>query len=163
METDHTAAGTLDVNDHTLSPYADTTGHDSLTGASVQTDTAGAPGESVTDGNVQTDMSRLAVTDGLLKYTDSVHETGTEYTDASQTHSDVVQTHLPATGDPLAVSSQTDVMGTASAEPQGTPGSPTGRPGATEQTQTAVSAGEQYHTSGQGPEGAENVELEDTC
>nr|XP_055076526.1 uncharacterized protein si:ch211-80h18.1 isoform X7 [Misgurnus anguillicaudatus] len=74
METDHTAAGTLDVNDHTLSPYADTTGHDSLTGASVQTDTAGAPGESVTDGNVQTDMSRLAVTDGLLKYTACVSE-----------------------------------------------------------------------------------------
>ncbi|CAJ1084289.1 uncharacterized protein si:ch211-80h18.1 [Xyrichtys novacula] len=43
-------------------------------------------------------------------------------------------------------------------------GTNTGHPGAaTENTQTAGPVTEQYHPSGQGPEGAENVELEDTC
>ncbi|XP_073677973.1 uncharacterized protein [Garra rufa] len=166
-EMHHTAVGALDLNDHTLSPYADTTGLDGVTGASMQTDMAGAAGDPVTDGQAQTDMTgqgHLAVTDGMPNYTaDSVRETGTGFTDASETHSSMVQTDLPVTGDPFTgVSSQTDAMGTATAEPQGTLGSPS-QPGATEQTQPAVSAGEQYHTSGQGPEGAENVELEDTC
>ncbi|KAA0709922.1 hypothetical protein E1301_Tti020246 [Triplophysa tibetana] len=154
------------VLDHTLSPYSDTTGQDGVTGASAQTDLAGVAGELATDGHVLTDTTdrgHLAVTDGFPQHTDSVKATGAGFTDISQTHSDVVQTDLQATGDPFAVSSQTDVMGTATAEPQGTHGGSTGHPGATEQTQTAVSAGEQYHTSGQGPEGAENVELEDTC
>ncbi|XP_051948404.1 uncharacterized protein si:ch211-80h18.1 isoform X2 [Xyrauchen texanus] len=172
-ETHHTAGdqhaasshvvSTLDINDHTLSPYADTTGLDSVTGAIAQTDMAGAAGELVTDGNTKTDMSRhgqLGVTDGMPNYTDSAHATGTDFTDASQTQSNIVQTDLPVTGDLFAVSSQTNATGTA--EPQGTLGGPS-QPGATEQTQPAVSAGEQYHTSGQGPEGAENVELEDTC
>ncbi|XP_016133425.1 hornerin-like [Sinocyclocheilus grahami] len=150
-EMHHTAVGALDQSDHTLSPYADTTGFDGVTGASMQTDMAGAAGDLVT----QTDMTghgHLAVTDGVPNYTaDSVRATGTGFTDASETHSSMVQTDLPVTGDPFTgVSSQTDAMGT-------------GQPGATEQTQPAVSAGEQYHTSGQGPEGAENVELEDTC
>ncbi|XP_051729649.1 uncharacterized PE-PGRS family protein PE_PGRS54 isoform X3 [Ctenopharyngodon idella] len=149
------AVGALDLVDHTLSPYADTTGRDGVTGASAQTDMAGVAGDPVTEGQVQTDMTgqgHLAVTDGMPNYTaDSVHATGTGFTDASETHSSMVQTDLPVTGDPFTgVSSQTDAMGT-------------GQPGATEQTQPAVSAGEQYHTSGQGPEGAENVELEDTC
>ncbi|KAK7139497.1 hypothetical protein R3I93_016589 [Phoxinus phoxinus] len=115
---------------------------------------AGVAGDLVTEGQAQTDVTgqgHLAVTDGMPNYTDSVHATGTGFTDASETHSSMVQTDLPVTGDPFTgVSSQTDAMGT-------------GQPGATEQTQPAVSAGEQYHTSGQGPEGAENVELEDTC
>ncbi|XP_056336180.1 uncharacterized PE-PGRS family protein PE_PGRS54 [Danio aesculapii] len=148
------AVGALGLSDHTLSPYADTTGHDGVTGAGGQTDMAGAAGEPVTDGQAQTDLTgqgHLAVTDGMPNYTDSVHATGTGFTDASETHSIMVQTDLPVTGGPFtAGSSQTDAMGT-------------GQPGATEQTQPAVSAGEQYHTSGQGPEGAENVELEDTC
>uniref|UniRef100_A0A8C1A312 Si:ch211-80h18.1 n=1 Tax=Cyprinus carpio carpio TaxID=630221 RepID=A0A8C1A312_CYPCA len=165
-EIHHTAVGALDQSDHTLSPYADTTGFDGVTGASMQTDMAGAAGDPVTDGQTQTDMTgqgHLAVTDSVPNYTaDSVRATGTGFTDASETHSSMVQTDLPVTGDPFTgVSSQTDAMGTA--EPQGTLRSPTGQPGATEQTQPAVSAGEQYHTSGQGPEGAENVELEDTC
>ncbi|XP_042632238.1 secreted protein C-like isoform X1 [Cyprinus carpio] len=156
-EMHHTAVGALDLNDHTLSPYSDTTGFDSVNGARAQTDMAGAAGDPVTDGQTLTDVTgleHLAVTDGMLNYTaDSVLATGTGFTDASDTHSSMVQTDLPATvtGDPFTgVSSQTDAMGT-------------GQPGATEQTQTAVSAGEQYHTSGQGTEGAENVELEDTC
>ncbi|XP_016317929.1 hornerin-like [Sinocyclocheilus anshuiensis] len=153
-EMHHTAVGALDLNDHTLSPYTDTIGFDGVTGARAQTDMAGAAGDPVTDGQTLTDMTgqgHLAVTDGMPNYTDSVRATGTGFTDASETHSSMVQTDLPVTGDPFTgVSSQTDAMGT-------------GQPGATEQTQTAVSAGEQYHTSGQGPEGAENVELEDTC
>lgn len=148
------AVGALGLSDHTLSPYADTTGHDGVTGAGAQTDMAGAAGEPVTDGQAQTDLTgqgHLAVTDGMPNYTDSVLATGTGFTDASETHSIMVQTDLPVTGGPFtAGSSQTDAMGT-------------GQPGATEQTQPAVSAGEQYHTSGQGPEGAENVELEDSC
>ncbi|XP_026087230.1 uncharacterized protein LOC113061932 [Carassius auratus] len=150
----HTAVGALDLNDHTLSPYTDTTGFDGVIGAGAQTDMAGAGGDPATDGQTLTDMTgqgHLAVTDGMPNYTDSVRATGTGFTDASDTHSSMVQTDLPVTGDPFTgVSSQTDAMGT-------------GQPGATEQTQTAVSAGEQYHTSGQGFEGAENVELEDTC
>ncbi|XDV33802.1 hypothetical protein PO909_004074 [Leuciscus waleckii] len=148
------AVGALDLVDHTLSPYADTTGLDGVTGGSAQTDMAGVASDPVTEGQAQTDVTgqgHLAVTDGMPNYTDSVHATGTGFTDASETHSSMVQTDLPVTGDPFTgVSSQTDAMGT-------------GQPGATEQTQPAVSAGEQYHTSGQGPEGAENVELEDTC
>ncbi|XP_051526523.1 uncharacterized protein si:ch211-80h18.1 [Myxocyprinus asiaticus] len=124
-ETHHTAGdqhaasshvvSTLDINDHTLSPYADTTGLDSVTGAIAQTDMAGAAGELVTDGNTKTDMSghrQLGVTAGMPNYTDSVHATGTEFTDASQTQSSMVQTDLPVTGDPFAVSSQTDATGT---------------------------------------------------
>ncbi|XP_077050999.1 uncharacterized protein LOC143701533 isoform X2 [Siphateles boraxobius] len=149
------AVGALDLVDHTLSPYADTTGREGVTGGSAQTDMAGVAGDPMTEGQAQTDVTgqgHLAVTDGMPNYTaDSVHATGTGFTDASETHSSMVQTDLPVTGDPFTgVSSQTDAMGT-------------GQPGATEQTQPAVSAGEQYHTSGQGPEGAENVELEDTC
>ncbi|XP_056254663.1 glycine-rich protein 1 isoform X2 [Seriola aureovittata] len=37
------------------------------------------------------------------------------------------------------------------------------RPAVTDHTQAAGSVTEQYNPSGQGPEGAENVELEDTC
>ncbi|XP_030266372.1 uncharacterized protein LOC115577628 isoform X3 [Sparus aurata] len=39
----------------------------------------------------------------------------------------------------------------------------TGHPAMTDHTQMAGSVTEQYNPSGQGPEGAENVELEDTC
>ncbi|XP_050992523.1 hornerin isoform X2 [Labeo rohita] len=97
-EMHHTAVATLDLNDHTLSPYADTTGLDGVTGANMQTDMAGAAGDPVTDGQTQTDMTgqgHLAVTDGMPNYTDSVHETGTGFTDASETHSSMVQTDLP--------------------------------------------------------------------
>nr|XP_021323745.1 uncharacterized protein LOC555593 isoform X5 [Danio rerio] len=123
------AVGALGLSDHTLSPYADTTGHDGVTGAGAQTDMAGAAGEPVTDGQAQIDMTgqgHLAVTDGMPNYTDSVLATGTGFTDASETHSIMVQTDLPVTGGPFtAGSSQTDAMGT-------------GQPGATEQTQPAA-------------------------
>ncbi|XP_036948925.1 uncharacterized protein si:ch211-80h18.1 [Acanthopagrus latus] len=42
-------------------------------------------------------------------------------------------------------------------------GTDSGHPAVTDHTQMAGSVTEQYNPSGQGPEGAENVELEDTC
>ncbi|KTG37302.1 hypothetical protein cypCar_00032584, partial [Cyprinus carpio] len=81
---DKQKVGALDLNDHTLSPYSDTTG---------------AAGDPVTDGQTLTDVTgleHLAVTDGMLNYTaDSVLATGTGFTDASDTHSSMVQTDLP--------------------------------------------------------------------
>ncbi|XP_047664170.1 uncharacterized protein si:ch211-80h18.1 isoform X5 [Tachysurus fulvidraco] len=151
--------------------------------------TAGLEGESVTNGHRQIDITIVSesiysstppdtlgyestgVTEGISNHTDSVIDTGAGFTDsliktpildASQTHYSMVQTELIVTGDPAGVSLHTHAMGTAVTEPQGTLRG-LNQPGATEQTQAAVSAGEQYHTSGQGPEGAENVELEDTC
>ncbi|KAK9527040.1 hypothetical protein VZT92_015706 [Zoarces viviparus] len=67
--------------------------------------------------------------------------------------------------------SQTDLvtMATAStgrvivsADPTGTPFD-SSHPAVTDHTEMAGSVTEQYNPSGQGPEGAENVELEDTC
>ncbi|TMS17967.1 hypothetical protein E3U43_010293 [Larimichthys crocea] len=51
---------------------------------------------------------------------------------------------------------------TVSADPTGRPLDST-NPAVTDHTQAAGSVTEQYNPSGQGPEGAENVELEDTC
>lgn len=60
------------------------------------------------------------------------------------------------------VTMATDLTGTASANPTGGP-LDSSHPAVTDHTQTAGSVTEQYNPSGQGPEGAENVELEDTC
>ncbi|KAM6903284.1 uncharacterized protein PEZ65_018126 [Lycodopsis pacificus] len=49
-----------------------------------------------------------------------------------------------------------------SADPTGTPFD-SSHPAVTDHTEMAGSVTEQYNPSGQGPEGAENVELEDTC
>ncbi|XP_072532617.1 uncharacterized protein [Salminus brasiliensis] len=173
------AAGALDLKGPTLSPYARIT-DGAVTDSGTQTDMAGLAGEQVTDGHSQMDITAMShiiysseapvtsgyegvgVTEGISNHTDSVLEAGLGFTDASQTHNSVVQTEFPVTGAPMGASSQADAMGTATSEPQGTLGGPS-QLGATEQTQPAASAGEQFHTSGQGPEGAENVELEDTC
>ncbi|XP_071355892.1 dentin sialophosphoprotein isoform X2 [Trachinotus anak] len=58
----------------------------------------------------------------------------------------------------------TDSTGTdaVSADPTGSPPD-FSHPAVTHHTQVAGSVTEQYNPSGQGPEGAENVELEDTC
>ncbi|XP_017549079.1 autotransporter adhesin BpaC isoform X1 [Pygocentrus nattereri] len=191
-ETQHTAgeqyglatqtdtAGTLDIKDPTLSPFAKIT-DGAVTGAGTQTDVAGLAGEPVTIGHIPMDMTAMGdavysssppgtigydgrgVTEGISNNTaDTVPEAGRGFADVSRSHNSVVQTEVPVTGGPAGASTQTDAMGTATSEPQGTLGGPS-QLGATEQIQPAVSAGEQYHTSGQGPEGAENVELEDTC
>ncbi|GAA6088735.1 uncharacterized protein si:ch211-80h18.1 isoform X18 [Tachysurus ichikawai] len=165
-------AETLDVKDPTISPLTDIPSEAAVTshaaGVGTHTVMTGLQGESVTNGHRQIDITIVSesiysstppdtlgyestgVTEGISNHTDSVIDTGAGFTDASQTHYSMVQTELIATGDPAGVSSHTHATGTD-------------QPGATEQTQAAVSAGEQYHTSGQGPEGAENVELEDTC
>ncbi|XP_058233289.1 uncharacterized protein si:ch211-80h18.1 isoform X3 [Hemibagrus wyckioides] len=177
----HTGVETLDVKDPTISPITDIPSEAVVTshaaGVGMHTDVTGEP---LTNGHRQMDITIVGdsiyssrppdtsgyestgVTEGISNHTDSVLDTRAGFTDASQTHSSMVQTELIVTGDPVGVSSQTDATGTAVAEPQGTLRG-LNQPGATEQTQPAVSAGEQYHTSGQGPEGAENVELEDTC
>lgn len=180
----HTAE-TLDVKDPTIIPVTKIPSEAAVTsraaGVGTQADvTAGLEGEPVTNGHRQIDITIMGdsiytsrpadtlgyestgVTEGISNHTDSMVDTRAGFTDASQTHSSVIQTELIVTGDPVGVSSQTDATGTAVAEPHGTLRG-LSQPGATEQTQAAVSAGEQYHTSGQGPEGAENVELEDTC
>ncbi|XP_017310714.1 aggrecan core protein isoform X4 [Ictalurus punctatus] len=181
----HTHTETLDVKDPTIIPVTKIPSEAAVTsraaGVGTQADvTAGLEGEPVTNGHRQIDITIMGdsiytsrpadtlgyestgVTEGISNHTDSMVDTRAGFTDASQTHSSVIQTELIVTGDPVGVSSQTDATGTAVAEPHGTLRG-LSQPGATEQTQAAVSAGEQYHTSGQGPEGAENVELEDTC
>ncbi|KAG1948388.1 hypothetical protein F2P79_012155 [Pimephales promelas] len=117
------AVGVLDLTlvDHTLSPYADTTGRDGVTGGSAQTDMAGVAGDPLTEGQAQTDVTgqgQLAVTDGMPNYTgnhvsssrhmsvyqarvscvvcvsekaDSVHATGTGFTGELT----LVHTHTP--------------------------------------------------------------------
>ncbi|XP_053348869.1 uncharacterized protein si:ch211-80h18.1 isoform X2 [Clarias gariepinus] len=178
-------AGTLDLKDPTISPISEIPSETAVTlhavSMGMQTDvTAGLVGGPVTNGQRRIDVTIMqdaiyssvppgtlgyestGVTEGISNHTDSLIETRVGFTDAAQTQSSVIQTELIVTGDPARVSSQTDATGTAVAEPHGTLRG-LNQPGATEQTQPAVSAGEQYHTSGQGPEGAENVELEDTC
>ncbi|XP_069544110.1 uncharacterized protein [Brachyistius frenatus] len=66
-------------------------------------------------------------------------------------HTDLVTVTTDSTG--------TD---TVPADPTGTP-LDSSHPAVTDHTQMAGSITEQYNPSGQGPEGAENVELEDTC
>uniref|UniRef100_A0A3Q1GMF8 Uncharacterized LOC110958971 n=1 Tax=Acanthochromis polyacanthus TaxID=80966 RepID=A0A3Q1GMF8_9TELE len=62
------------------------------------------------------------------------------------------------------VTMATDSIGTdtVAADSTGTPFD-SSHPAVTDHTQMAGPVTEQYHPSGQGPEGAENVELEDTC
>ncbi|XP_003459707.3 uncharacterized protein si:ch211-80h18.1 isoform X1 [Oreochromis niloticus] len=80
---------------------------------------------------------------------------------------DVTQTHNPVSG----VHPHTDLV-TMTADFSGTDTVATDHtgkllnsslPAVTDHTQMAGSVTEQYNPSGQGPEGAENVELEDTC
>ncbi|XP_035848888.1 uncharacterized protein si:ch211-80h18.1 [Sander lucioperca] len=75
------------------------------------------------------------------------------YTDTGVfSHTDLVTMATDSTGTDTAVS----------ADPTGSP-LDLSRPAVTDHTQTAGPVTEQYNPSGQGPEGAENVELEDTC
>ncbi|KAJ7991725.1 hypothetical protein DPEC_G00286860 [Dallia pectoralis] len=93
-------------------------------------------------------MDDMAVTRGLMNSTDSALEFGHEFT---------------VTGDPHRALSQTEAVGTVTSDPQGSTLQTSSPLGVTEQTHHAVTATEQYNPSGQGPEGGENVELEDTC
>ncbi|XP_038133039.1 collagen alpha-2(I) chain isoform X3 [Cyprinodon tularosa] len=64
--------------------------------------------------------------------------------------------------DPVTVMADSTGTDTVTAHPSGTPFDSRHLAG-TDQTQMAGSVTEQYNPSGQGPEGAENAELEDTC
>ncbi|AWP21189.1 Hypothetical protein SMAX5B_003192 [Scophthalmus maximus] len=64
--------------------------------------------------------------------------------------------------DLVTVATDFTVTDTVSADPTGSPAE-TSHPAVTDHTQAAGSVTEQYNPSGQGPEGAENVELEDSC
>ncbi|XP_018587317.1 uncharacterized protein LOC108921989 isoform X2 [Scleropages formosus] len=74
----------------------------------------------------------------------------------------LLRTETPVAGEPHSAAPHTDATDAVTADPKGVRDG-FSHLGTTPQTQSAVPAGEQYITSGQGPEGAENVELEDTC
>ncbi|KAJ8386844.1 hypothetical protein AAFF_G00166390 [Aldrovandia affinis] len=130
-------------------------------------------------------LGEMAVTSGHTNTRDSFLGVGLDAgsTDLVDLQGARIQTEAPVTGDTLKTMSQTDAVGTVTADPQGIheglnisieagtrDGTAVGMsweyPGQsdiTPQAQPAASAAEQYITSGQGPQGAENVELEDSC
>ncbi|XP_046906622.1 uncharacterized protein si:ch211-80h18.1 [Hypomesus transpacificus] len=108
-----------------------------------------------------TESSVTGVPSNTFPQTDAV---GT-YT-ATDTATDMATGTATDTATDMATGTTTDTttdMATdkGTADPQAARGS--SQPAGTEQSQLAVPAAEQYNTSGQGPEGAEDVELEDTC
>ncbi|XP_031441747.1 uncharacterized protein LOC116224940 isoform X2 [Clupea harengus] len=173
-----TTAGTFEGIDHTYGTHTDMAGGPTDAGAQENgavTDAAG--GEPVTHVQIHveaTAMGRIygssppdtvgheGVTDAQARFTDSLTGPRHGFTDMVDSHSVLAQTDAPVTQHPHEVLDHTGSMASVTSGPQGTIGG-SSQPGVTEQTQPAVSAGEQYNTSGQGLEGAENVELEDTC
>ncbi|XP_028820463.1 collagen alpha-1(III) chain [Denticeps clupeoides] len=138
-----------------------------------QTGAETAAGESVTSAHIQVEVTALgdvygsrppgtmgAVTDGQPRVTDMPPDGSHGFT--GMFHGAFTQTEHPVTDSPHGAFDHTGVVDAVTADLQGTVGV-SSQPGVTEQTLPAVSAGEQYNTSGQGPQGAENVELEDTC
>ncbi|KAJ8273380.1 hypothetical protein GJAV_G00100950 [Gymnothorax javanicus] len=119
-----------------------------------QTDVLDRGMESVTSSHIQADITGLddvAMTGGHTNTTDSVNLGGGH-----------TETSVPVTGDTLNTMTQTDMMDMVTADPQGVHKG-LSQTGITPLAQHAASAAEQYVTSGQGPEGTENVELEDSC
>ncbi|XP_040928784.1 mucin-19 isoform X1 [Betta splendens] len=112
-----------------------------------------------------TDLTGGAVTSLQVDLTASIVELSHDITDSSPAvlHADSVDTFTGVYGHADLVTVATDLTGRDRVS------DPTGRPmdyshpAVTEHTQTAGPVTEQFNTSGQGPEGAENVELEDTC
>ncbi|KAG7458220.1 hypothetical protein MATL_G00236030 [Megalops atlanticus] len=147
-------------------PHSDLTGMgvEPVTSLHMQADTTAlgdAPSSSPPD---PAGLGEVAVTSGHANSTESLLGAGLEAgsTDSVGLQGMHVQTDSPVTGDTPGSTSQADGAGTVTADPQGIHEG-LSQSGVTAQTQPAASAGEQYITSGQGPEGAENVELEDTC
>ncbi|XP_062343255.1 uncharacterized protein si:ch211-80h18.1 [Osmerus eperlanus] len=108
-----------------------------------------------------TESSVTGVPSNTFTQTDAV---GTHT--ATDTATDMATGTATDTATDMATGTTTDTttdMATdkGTADPQAARGS--SQPAGTEQSQLAVPAAEQYNTSGQGPEGAEDVELEDTC
>ncbi|XP_071231352.1 uncharacterized protein [Salvelinus alpinus] len=154
-----TDVGLLDAGEHGVVSHHDDMGavtdgvavqhHDDVHTVSPQTDTTGAAEELVTSSHTQIDITALGVnvySASAPGTPDSVLGFGHDTTVVAEAHSVFIQTDSPVTADA-----------------QGSTLQASSHPGVTEQTQPAVSAAEQYNPSGQGPEGAENVELEDTC
>ncbi|XP_074469136.1 uncharacterized protein LOC141754141 isoform X7 [Sebastes fasciatus] len=78
-------------------------------------------------------------------------------------HTDLVTMATDSTGTDTVPADPTGTpLDSTPADPTGTP-LDSSHPAVTDHTQMAGSVTEQYNPSGQGPEGAENVELEDTC
>ncbi|XP_055368702.1 mucin-1 isoform X2 [Betta splendens] len=98
-----------------------------------------------------------------LVNTNAVTDQPISHTDPHTDLTDSVDTFTGVYGHADLVTVATDLTGRDRVS------DPTGRPmdyshpAVTEHTQTAGPVTEQFNTSGQGPEGAENVELEDTC
>ncbi|XP_066571889.1 mucin-21 isoform X3 [Amia ocellicauda] len=132
---------------HGLSQNTDLTGH---LHSSVSPDPVGVAGVAVT--SMHMDSTAGGDHPGASTHT---HSAG-----VVDQHSSVIHTESPFTGDPLVSMAQSD--STVTANPRDIHDR-LSNPGTTSATEPAVSVGEQYITSGQGPEGTQNVELEDTC
>ncbi|XP_033981094.1 uncharacterized protein si:ch211-80h18.1 isoform X2 [Trematomus bernacchii] len=92
----------------------------------------------------------------VVLHTDTLHTVSGFF----DSHTDLVTV---ATDSTATDSTATDSTATDSvSDPTGTP-LDSSHPALTDHTHTAGPITEQYNPSGQGPEGAENVELEDTC
>ncbi|KAJ8267641.1 hypothetical protein COCON_G00128130 [Conger conger] len=169
------------VEAHTIIPQTDVMGEGSLHDAMPHTDITDLGMETVTSSHIPADatvtgdiLSSSALgTAGLGEAVmDSGHTNTTELflgsgleagiTDSVNLQGEHIETAVPVTGDTLNTMSQAGGVGTVTANPQGVHDG-LSQTGITPQGQRAASAAEQYITSGQGPQGTENVELEDTC
>ncbi|KAM4539995.1 uncharacterized protein PAE49_020709 isoform 7-T8 [Odontesthes bonariensis] len=133
--------------------------HSDLHTQSLQTDLIGGA-ESVTSLHIDLTASGLALgrditeSSPVILHTESVDGVTHTLSPVSGVHSHtdlVTITAADSTG-----------TGTVTADPTGTPFD-SSHPAVTDHTQIAGSVTEQYNPSGQGPEGAENLEAEDTC
>ncbi|XP_063040959.1 uncharacterized protein si:ch211-80h18.1 [Engraulis encrasicolus] len=173
-----TTAGTVDGIDHTFGAQIDMGGPLDMGGVDVNGAGADvAVGEAVTNAQAPLEATAMGgvhgssppdtvghggVTDAQTRFTDSLSEPRHGFTDIVDSHSPAAQTDITVTEHPHRAIDHTGSMDSVTAGPQGTVGG-SSQPGVTEQTQPAVSAVEQHNPSGQGLEGPENVELEDTC
>ncbi|XP_064204429.1 uncharacterized protein LOC135261755 isoform X5 [Anguilla rostrata] len=156
------------VEGHTIIPQTDVMGQGSSHELVPHTDITDLGVEPVTSSHVQADITGLggeALATGYTNSTELFPGAGLEAgsTDSANLQGEHIETAVPVTGDALNTMSQTDGVGMVTADPQGVNDGLIGQTGITPQAQPAASAAEQYITSGQGPEGAENVELEDSC
>ncbi|XP_064204428.1 uncharacterized protein LOC135261755 isoform X4 [Anguilla rostrata] len=167
----HTIIPQTDVmgqgSSHELVPHTDITdlGVEPVTSSHVQADIT-APGDMLSTSVLDTaGLGGEALATGYTNSTELFPGAGLEAgsTDSANLQGEHIETAVPVTGDALNTMSQTDGVGMVTADPQGVNDGLIGQTGITPQAQPAASAAEQYITSGQGPEGAENVELEDSC
>ncbi|KAJ8334107.1 hypothetical protein SKAU_G00397460 [Synaphobranchus kaupii] len=149
---------------HTIIPQTDVMGavslHESMphTGITV-------PGDILSSSVLDIGgLGEEATASGHSNTTELLLGTGLEpgSTDSVNLQGEHIEPAAPVTGGALNTMSQTDGVGMVTADPQGIHEG-LSQSGITPQAQPAASAAEQHITSGQGAEGAENMELEDTC